>query len=55
MDSGGSNWTVLVSPVVAFGGEILALTFLMKIIKMGKIFDYSYYRCGTGVLMIILT
>ena len=55
MDSGGSNWTILVSPVVAFGVGILALTFLMKIIKIGKIFDYSYCCCGTGVLMIILT
>ncbi len=46
---GGAGWT---------GNEskdgILALTFLMKIIKMGKIFNFSYYCCGMGILMIIL-
>ncbi len=54
MDFGGSIWTVLVSPVVAFGVEILALTFPMKIIKAMKSFDFSYYCCGIGVPMIIL-
>ncbi len=47
---GGAGWA---------GNEskdgILALTFLMKIIKIGKIFNFSYYCCGMGILMIILT
>jgi undecaprenyl pyrophosphate phosphatase UppP len=47
--------TTPVGSIVAFGVGILPLTFLMKIIKMGKIFDFSYYCCGTGVWMIILT
>ena len=46
--------TVLIGTAVAFGVGILALTFLMKIIKMGKIFNFSYYCCGMGILMIIL-
>jgi len=46
--------TALVGTAVAFGVGILALTFLMKIIKMGKIFNFSYYCCGIGILMIIL-
>jgi len=46
--------TALVGTAVAFGVGILALTFLMKIIKMGKIFNFSYYCCGMGILMIIL-
>jgi undecaprenyl pyrophosphate phosphatase UppP len=54
MDSGGSIWTVPVGSVVAFGVGILALTFLAKIIKMGKVFNFSYHCCGMGVWMIIL-
>lgn len=46
--------TALVGTAVAFGVGILALTFLMKIIKIGKIFNFSYYCCGMGILMIIL-
>jgi hypothetical protein len=36
-----------------FWGGILSLTFLMKIIKMGKMLNFSYYCCGMGILMII--
>jgi undecaprenyl-diphosphatase len=46
--------TVLAGTAVAFGVGILALTFLMKIIKIGKISNFSYYCCGMGILMIIL-
>jgi undecaprenyl-diphosphatase len=46
--------TVLIGTAVAFGVGILALTLLIKIIKMGKIFSFSYYCCGMGILMIIL-
>jgi undecaprenyl-diphosphatase len=45
---------VLAGTAVAFGVGILALTFLMKIIKIGKISNFSYYCCGMGILMIIL-
>ena len=53
-DSGGALWTTLIGAAVAFGVGILALTFLMKIIKMDKLFNFSYYCCGMGILMIIL-
>jgi len=46
--------TVLIGTAVAFGVGILALTFLMKIIKIGKLYNFSYYCCGMGILMIIL-
>jgi undecaprenyl pyrophosphate phosphatase UppP len=54
MDFGGSIWTVLAGSVVAFEVEILALTFLMKMIKMAEVFNFSYYCCATGMRMIIL-
>lgn len=46
--------TIGVGTAVAFGVGILALTFLMKIIKIGKMFNFSYYCCAMGILMIIL-
>ena len=46
--------TVLIGTAIAFGVGILSLTFLMKIIKVGKLFNFSYYCCGIGILMIIL-
>lgn len=52
MDSGLG--TVLIGTAVAFGVGILALTLLIKIIKMGKMFNISYYCGGMGILMIIL-
>jgi undecaprenyl-diphosphatase len=48
-------WTTLIGAAIAFGVGILALTFLMKIIKMGKIFDFSYYCWGVGLIIILLT
>lgn len=54
VDSGGALWTTLIGSVIAFGVGILTLTLLIKIIKMGKIFNFSYYCCGMGILMIIL-
>jgi len=53
MDTASGIGTILFGTVVAFGVGILALTFLMKIIKAGKIFNFSYYCCGMGLLMII--
>jgi len=46
--------TILIGTVVAFGVGVLTLSFLMKIVKVLKIFNFSYYCCGMGILMIIL-
>jgi undecaprenyl-diphosphatase len=53
MDTASGIGTILIGTVVAFGVGILTLTFLMKIIKAGKLFNFSYYCCGMGLLMII--
>lgn len=51
-----SGWgNALIGAAVAFGVGILALTPLIRIIKMGKMFNFSYYCCGMGIVMIILT
>jgi undecaprenyl-diphosphatase len=47
--------TTLIATAIAFGVGILSLTFLMKIIKMGKIFNFSYYCWGVGLIIILLT
>jgi undecaprenyl-diphosphatase len=47
-------WAALAGTAVAFGVGILSLTFLMKTIKLGKLFNFSYYCWGMGVLIIIL-
>jgi undecaprenyl pyrophosphate phosphatase UppP len=44
----------LIGAGVAFGVGILALTFLIKISKMGKMFNFSYYCCRMGIVMTIL-
>ena len=54
MDSGGALLTTLTGTAIAFGVGILALTILIKMIKMGKIFNFSYYCCGMAIVMIIL-
>ncbi|MGQ9508519.1 MAG: undecaprenyl-diphosphate phosphatase [Thermodesulfobacteriota bacterium] len=41
--------------VIASGTGILSLTFLMKVIKIGKISNFSYYCFGMGVIMLFLT
>jgi undecaprenyl-diphosphatase len=46
--------TLLIGAAVAFGVGILSLTFLIKIIKIGKLYNFSYYCCAMGILMIIL-
>jgi undecaprenyl-diphosphatase len=48
-------WTTLIGFAIAFGIGILALNLLIKIIRMGKISNFSYYCCGVGVLMIIFS
>jgi undecaprenyl-diphosphatase len=54
MDTVSGLGSMLIGTAVAFGVGILALTVLIRIIKMGKIFSFSYYCCGMGILMIIL-
>jgi undecaprenyl-diphosphatase len=54
MDSKGALFTTLIGSAVAFVVGILALTVLIKIIKIGKIFHFSYYCCLLGILMILL-
>jgi undecaprenyl-diphosphatase len=48
-------WTTLIGTAIAFGVGILSLTFLMRIIRMGKISNFSYYCWGIGILIILLT
>jgi len=43
----------LIGTAVAFGVGSLALTLLIKIIKIWKVFRFSYYCCAMGVLIII--
>lgn len=54
IDSLQGFWTILIGTAIAFGVGILSLKFLMKIIRIGKISNFSYYCCGMGILMIIL-
>jgi undecaprenyl-diphosphatase len=54
VDSGQEIWTILIGTSIAFGVGILALTFLMKIIKIGKISNFSFYCLGVGLIMITL-
>jgi len=53
MDMSQEMLTTLIGTVVAFGMGILSLTFLMKIIEKGKIFNFSYYCWSLGAIMII--
>jgi undecaprenyl-diphosphatase len=48
-------WPSFLGMIVAFLVGLFSLTFLMKVIKMGKIFNFSYYCCGVGILMIIFS
>ncbi|MCJ7704196.1 MAG: hypothetical protein MUO28_01510, partial [Desulfobacterales bacterium] len=40
--------------VAAFGVGILSLAFLMKLIRVGKLSNFSYYCFGMGLLMFLL-
>ncbi len=55
MDTGQELLTILMGTAIAFGIGVLCLFFLMKIIKMGKIFNFSYYCWSLGTIMIILS
>ena len=47
-------WTLLIGTAIAFGVGILSLTFLIKINKMGKISNFSYYCWIIGISIIII-
>jgi undecaprenyl-diphosphatase len=47
-------WVILIGTAVAFGVGIVSLTFLIKINKMGKISNFSYYCWIIGISIIII-
>ena len=47
-------WTILIGTIVAFGVGLLSLTFLIKINKIGKISNFSYYCWIIGIAIIII-
>lgn len=48
-------WPVLAGTFIAFGVGYFSLKILMRIIRIGKMADFSYYCWGIGVLMIIFS
>ncbi len=51
-----SEWFILmVGMVTALGIGLLSLTFLMKVIRIGKLSNFSYYCFAMGGLTLILT
>lgn len=55
IDTAQEFWTTLIGTAIALGIGILSLKFLMKIIKFGKLSNFSYYCAGIGIIMILLT
>ncbi|OGP93625.1 MAG: hypothetical protein A2157_03770 [Deltaproteobacteria bacterium RBG_16_47_11] len=55
IESHGEVGVSLLGMGVAFGVGLLALRFLMKIIKIGKISKFAYYCWAVGSLIIFLT
>lgn len=55
MDTSQELWTTLTGTAVAFGVGYFSLKFLMRIIKFGKIGEFSYYCAVVGILMILST
>jgi undecaprenyl-diphosphatase len=53
IESGSEVWVSLVGMAIAFCVGIFSLNFLMKIIRMGKISNFSYYCWGMGTIIII--
>jgi len=47
-------WVTLVGTGVAFCVGLLSLKLLMGIIRAGRLFNFSYYCWGVGLLMILL-
>ena len=54
MGTQGEIGLSLIGMAVAFGVGLLSLTFLMKIIKSGKLHNFSYYCWGMGIMIILL-
>ena len=54
IDSFQEVWTILIGMAIAFGVGILSLRFLLKINKIGKISNFSYYCWIIGIVIIIL-
>jgi undecaprenyl-diphosphatase len=48
-------WILLIGTAIAFGVGIVFLKFLIKINKMGKISNFSYYCWIIGIVIIIIT
>ncbi len=55
MDSSPEWFILMVGMVTALGIGLLSLTFLMKVIRIGKISNFSYYCFGMGGLTLFLT
>jgi len=47
-------WMSLPGMIIAFIGGLFSLTFLIKMIKFGKMKNFSYYCWGVGILMIFI-
>jgi len=54
VDSMPELQAVSIGTAMAFLAGFLSLAFLMKVIQMGKIYNFSYYCWGIGVVMIFL-
>lgn len=50
-----SPWMAFVGMTVAFWVGLFSLTFLMKIIRLGSIKNFSYYCFAVGGMMVFLT
>jgi len=55
IETTGTIWVTLVGTAVAFCVGLLSLKLLMGIIRAGRLFNFSYYCWGVGLLMILLT
>ena len=48
-------WTSFVGMIIAFFVGLFSLTFLMRMIRFGRVGNFSYYCWGMGILMILFT
>ena len=55
IETTGAIWVTLAGTAVAFSVGLLSLKLLMRIIQAGRLFNFSYYCWGMGLLMILLT
>jgi len=46
---------ILIGTAIAFGVGFFSLNFLMKVIRFGRVANFSYYCWGIGLLVILLT